>query len=77
MITPYNFTELPNARRSALNYVNSLSDLNQSLDETLKLLEFIESEVRKSAVEAVTEFTIAYFKVIDNILTNLISEDRY
>ena len=50
--------------------------LNQSLDETLKLLEFIESEVRKSAVEAVTEFTIAYFKVIDNILTNLILEDR-
>ena len=49
----------------------------QSLDETLKLLEFIESEVRKSAVEAVTEFTIAYFKVIDNILTNLIPEDRY
>ena len=39
-----------------------MSDLNQSLDETLKLLEFPESDVRKSAVEAVTEFTIAYFK---------------
>ena len=51
--------------------------MNQSLDETLKLLEFIESEVRKSAVEAVTEFTIAYFKVIDNILTNLIHEHRF
>ena len=36
---------------------------NQSLDETWKLLEFPESEVRKSAVEAVTEFTVAYFKV--------------
>ena len=36
--------------------------LYQSLEETWKLLEFPESEVRKSAVEAVTEFTVAYYK---------------
>ena len=45
--------------------------LYQSLEETWKLLEFPESEVRKSAVEAVTEFTVAYFKVGMGIFTGL------
>jgi hypothetical protein len=35
--------------------------LYQSLDESWKLLEFPEDEVRKSSVEAVTEFTVAYY----------------